>query len=311
MGILSDNKTLICACNGLHSIQFREVRTGKLMREISLGELHAQAFALSANKKVAAVGGVVTQYPFSTKWSHEIHIYETESRKEVRTIKHNDLFLGRGSLLLSPDGKLLISIDRMGLFRIEEISTGDELLTHVFPGGGGSDMALSADGSTLALSTGPNSRKLFVWNWKTANEPREIKVRDRVGRSLAFSPDGKHLAETGEIDEELRIWDVATGRLLHQLDPPQTRQYYFGQTAYSPDGKTLAVSFRDGQSGGIDLYDASSAHHRRRLQTKNDSVGQVTFSPDSKLLVGSSGGISCLGSSDQPAIGSGHYGSQL
>jgi WD40 repeat protein len=290
LDFLPDNKTLICSSEENHSVQFWEARTGKLLREIGLDEMYVRGFGLAPNGNYFAVGGFMFNSPVRP-WPEEIRIYETDSGKLVRRIERKDSDLDRCVLIFTPDGKLLFSVGRKGLLRIEEVSTGVELLNHQFPGDVVSGMTLTTDGSTLAFASGPNSRKLYVWKWKDGEEPGEIKVRDRVGRSLAFSRDGSNLAEVEDIGQGLRIWDVATGRLLHQLEPPHEGNYYSSSAAYSPDGKYLAISFSNRNAGGIDLWDATTGRFRRILESKIGAIGMIAFSPDSQLLMSTSGAV--------------------
>ena len=56
-------------------------------------------------------------------------------------------------------------------------------------------------------------------------------------RSLAFSPDGKHLAATGR-EGHLTIWDLKTGKAS---EPFATDGLADGPLAFSPDGRTIAT----------------------------------------------------------------------
>ncbi|HEV3238205.1 MAG TPA: WD40 repeat domain-containing protein, partial [Gemmataceae bacterium] len=289
---LPDGKTLVVAPNGSHAVQFWEARTGKLVREISLGTLPVRAFAISPDGKYFAVAGFLADSPVRP-WPEEIRIWETESGKEVRAFKRKDFDVDRCSLVFSPDNKLLMSIGRQGLLRIEEISSGVELLSHQFPQDAGHGIVLSPDGATLAVSTGANTGKLFVWKWKDGEEPREIKVRNRRGLSLAFSPDGTKLAgaaESGEIDQGVRVWEVDKGQLLHGLEAPASDHHTLRSVVFSPDGKTLAaVSYGNRHCAAIHLWDAASGRYRRCLEISDGSIAWLAFSPDSKLLAGASG----------------------
>jgi WD40 repeat protein len=111
---------------------------------------------------------------------------------------------GVNGLTLSPDGKMLFTLDRHGKLRIEEVATGTELLRPQFPGDVMAHLAISPDGSMLALGSGPNTHKIFLWKWQAAEEPREISSAWQRGRELVFSPDGKLLAECSGSEPDAR-----------------------------------------------------------------------------------------------------------
>jgi hypothetical protein len=100
--------------------------------------------------------------------------------------------------------------------------------------------------------------------------------------SLAFAPDGKTLASTGE-DHTIRLWDTATGQERAKLAAGGPMIEFL---AFSPDGKWLAsrggnniVSLRDGPTGKL----VAPLDQR-------DIISTVAFSPDSKTLAVAAGG---------------------
>src|SRR5262249_55908128 len=116
--------------------------------------------------------------------------------------------------------------------------------------------------------------------------PRELKAPRYSGQFLAFSPDGKRLAESSYSDETMRVWDVASGKLLLKLEPPETDHHWHSSIAFSRDGKTLAAATHSNRTGSVHRWDAATGKYRARL---DGNAGHLSFSPDSRLLAGSSG----------------------
>src|SRR5262245_54350706 len=244
---LPDSKTVV-SIRGGHAIPFWDARTGQLVREIDTGTFSVgQTCAFARDAKRLAVSGSVEDAQWG--WRHLVRVFDTASGKVLRSFEREGRD-GASALALSPGGDLLFSLSHTGKLRVEEVATGVELLRQKFPEDGvGASLAVSPDGSTLAVATGANTHQLFLWKWQAAEEPRALKAPRYTGNSSAFAPDGKLLAECGHHDRTVRVWEVPGGRLLHKLELPDLAPYWHSRVAFSPDGKVLAAYGHNNRSG--------------------------------------------------------------
>jgi RNA polymerase sigma factor (sigma-70 family) len=278
---LPDGKTLLTATNG-HEIFFWERGTGRLLRTLRTDPISIGSFTMTPDAKLFAVAGLYPREGNQVGKS-EIRVFAFPSGQTVQTFARAPWEAGQ-NVALSPDGKLLFSFDAKGVLRIEEIASGTELFQHKFPRDILPDFALSPDGKWLALASGPNTHKLFLWNWQDGVEPRSLPIPWYGARWLSFSPDNKWLATVGDVNQGLRVWDVKSGKLLYQRDCPERDFHYFGKPVFSPDGASLMVSLnsRDGTGGGkVQFFDPTTGR----------SLGLVAglacraVSPDSRYAV--------------------------
>jgi RNA polymerase sigma factor (sigma-70 family) len=278
---LPDGKTVVTVQQG-NRITFWDARTGRPLREIDTGRLstgwHA---AFSRGSKRLAISGALFD-DARPGFRAAVRVFDLPSAKEVRTFERPPRE-GVNAVALSPDGKLLFILDGKGKLSVEEVATGAELLRQYFPGDVMAHLALSPDGKTLALASGPNTHKLYLWKWQAAEEPRELKVPRYSGRGLTFSPDGKLLAESGDDNATVRVWDAATGQLRHRLELPDHEPYRHHSSAFSPDGKVLAASGGTNDRAAVHLWDPATGKFLRRL---NVAGSALAYSPDGTLLAG-------------------------
>ena len=100
--------------------------------------------------------------------------------------------------------------------------------------------------------------------------------------AAALSPDGKLLA-TGSYDQQIKLWDVASGKELRTLAGHNDAVF---DLAFRPDGKLLASASGDRT---VKLWDVASGE---RLDTFGQPTKEqycVAFSPDGKRVA--AGGV--------------------
>jgi RNA polymerase sigma factor (sigma-70 family) len=202
------------------------------------------------------------------------------------------------TLVFSPDGKLLAS----GGFEDLTVSLWNvqtQTLVGAFEGHtndmgvrppGILSVAFSPDGKTLA--SGSNSDETVrLWEVATREQIALLPKNDEdeeyeLANSVAFSPDGTILAETGE-DAKIRLWDVQTQRQICVLN---TKAGGVSSIAFRPDGQTLASlngGFDGRHKGGdmaVRLWNVKTRKQIAVSQNHTAAINSVALSPDDALL---------------------------
>src|SRR5262245_45812415 len=212
---LTPDGAMLIAASDSHSIYCWDAATGRLIREIDTSPMHVRGFALSRDGKQLAVAGFWYSED-QTRTERQVRILDTTTGQTVQTLQRADSDLDRHEMAFTPDGKLLISLGTAGILRVEEPASGLEILQEKFPRDVNPYFALSPDGSTIAVATGANTRKFFLWRCQSGEQPREIAIpgTDRSYDQLAFSPDGTLLAASLDYgDHAIHLWDVAGGKI--------------------------------------------------------------------------------------------------
>jgi WD40 repeat protein len=185
---------------------------------------------------------------------------------------------------LSPDGKMVYALHNPPVNTHVLALDAEGCLLQPPAQGHGSwveCVAFSPDGRFLA--SGSHDWTVRIWNlagWK-AGEPQPpcggfLVTADTVF-SLAFSPDGTLLAAASGSTGRLCLWDVARSRMLHNLAGHVRRG---SALAFTPDGRTLAA----GSGGRLNLWDVKTGKREESPVWNDGPVFTVAFSSDGRLL---------------------------
>jgi RNA polymerase sigma factor (sigma-70 family) len=293
-----DGQTLLTVSEDF-LVRVWETKSGRLLHQFLAGSGRAFSrvgIAFSPDGKQIAFSGLERPGDEPAYYSVRL-VVDAATGKEVRRLpvraRDSDL-----ALAFTPDGKSLISLAHSGMFRVEEITSGVELLHREFPRNATGpalfaprqntgSVLLSPDGKLVAIWTGGNTRKLYLWDWQGATEPREVKVpRQKVGH-LVFSPDGTALLACGDLEPFVYEWEVATGDLKHEITLRD--DITLAGLALTPDGQTIAVSDSGNERGNkfrgaILLLERATGKLVRELPTPGAQAVHVVFSSDGRWL---------------------------
>ncbi|GIH23434.1 hypothetical protein Aph01nite_17440 [Acrocarpospora phusangensis] len=141
---------------------------------------------------------------------------------------------------------------------------------------------LAAAGGDIGLWNARDRRPVSLGPALTAPAPF-----DRIGGTVAVSPDGRTLAGGTRLGNAVLLWDVSDPRhpvLRHTLTGPTA---LVEGVAFSPDGKLLAAASRD---GSVHIWDARTAQPIGRVSPETGIVFVVAFSPDGRTLAAATQG---------------------
>jgi len=178
----------------------------------------------------------------------------------------------------SPDGATLVTTNDLGGVKLWDVATGASL-GGIGNSGGAHDLAFSADGAMIAFAR-PDIGGAEVWD--VASRTSIVAVDGTLpplnDLSVALSPDGRMLA-VGGFGSVVRLWDVRTGKLVHELDQGGNGAFTL---EFSPDGRTLAVS---GFEPVASLWDVATGTQIGPQFTAGDRRTMIDLSPDGRHLL--------------------------
>jgi WD40 repeat protein len=239
----ADSKWLATGCADTHAIIW-DVTGEKPKEAYKLGGHKSRPFAVAFPPRGPGFASACAE-PVLRLWKLE------DLTPEVWTVitKNKAPSLGISSLAFSHDGKFLVAGSMFGkeTLRIWDAS-GASLAEKTPPAAQAKLIACSPTEPILAFAGDDGVIHLWDLGKAPIEKLRTIDAHFQDGKklppiikALAFSPDGKTLASSGQ-DKRVRIWDVATG--------VKRREWQFLDEAramtFSSDGRHLAIGNSDG-----------------------------------------------------------------
>ncbi|MCE6994294.1 hypothetical protein LZG04_05625 [Saccharothrix sp. S26] len=188
----------------------------------------------------------------------------------------------------TPDGHHLVSASEDDTVRVWDTSdpAAPESTAVVSHGAGVWDLALSADGRTLASVS---DKFVRLWDLTDPHAPRRlgepIEVGTRYTSPVAFRPDGDVLV-TGADDNSVQLWDISDRERPKALGTGLVgHDRYVHYAGFTPDGKTLVTASADQTVRLWDVTDPAIARPiGHPLTGHTGAVRAGDISPDGRTL---------------------------
>jgi WD40 repeat protein/serine/threonine protein kinase len=253
-----DGETIVSV--GLRSdLLYWETESGRIIQKFQNHEGHQSVDFSPDGRFVVAGGDSRTTRVISRQSGHvEREIESDASTSFVR---------------FSPDGKKLGILDDSGQLVLWEIASGRKVRRFQAESTRAWAFEFSASGRRAIASVG-----LSAWIWDLAGHGKPVSLvghrEEILGVDLTMD---ERWAVTASYDQSVRIWDVRTGKALHNLQV-SSRAY---RAHFHPSGKYVAIALADGTA----LMWWPERNKQVEVRGHGSEVNAVAFSPNGRWLV--------------------------
>lgn len=251
------------------SIDIWDIEAGKMIHSYRNFSRYINSLSYSPDGKYLA----------STSEDEGIQLWDTQPGKLKQTLELENYYPSILRLAYSSDAKTIASASVAPEIILWDVDTGK--VKHTLK-----DIqlnsALTFNRNGIITTSTDGSQSIKIWNSSSGSLIKTLEGKSIKGGLLshAYSPDGKTLASFGTIDNTLSFWDVQTSKLIRSV----TTKNYYGDLAYSPDGKYLAGNE---SSVGIFLLNSDTGEVVESLKTDSE-ISTFLFSPDGEFIASAS-----------------------
>lgn len=306
----------IAACGGKdREIRLVDAATGKELRRLSVAAKSRHfPSAFSPDGKSLAVDEWQESRGLY-EWTKRVRLYALDSGKEIRHLPGT--LASERTQAFSPDGRTL-AVSSSNRIDCWNLRTGAK--SSISASGKVNAVVFAPEGKRLAAVIGSPEQVRFVSlrSWPAGEELQRFPCENRSGTaSIAFSPDGKHVAVH---DGNIHLYDAATsaevrrfqgdgipgglafsrnGALLASTgadsvatvwevrkkgtaSPLTGMSHRLDAVAGTTDGRVLLSHSRD---GSLILWDGRDGRRMRTLALGESAISKLLLSPDGKRAV--------------------------
>jgi len=255
-----------------------DVERAELRQSFSAGEA-VQLVAFTPDDAEVRVAGRFFKEQEQV-WVDQIRWFDPETGQQLRVVALQGEPPSASSLLFSPDGSQLVTLDGSNAARLWDVASGGLIGMLNHPGVVASAV-FTPDGRDLLTRTGWDYPGVWRWGTATGGLTRRFEGYATGITAVTFSSQGGPVATAAENPVAVWLWDTASGSLLRSFDQTNVVR----SMAFSPDGRRLLTGVAapggsaGSETGAVWVWDVGNG---RCLQVIEETlpVNAITFSPD-------------------------------
>jgi WD40 repeat protein len=299
------NGSLLAAANWAGTLTLWDAHTGQQLRVIDTKSYdNVTGIAFNPDGTQLATNHVDPDW----HWDNSVKVWEITSEQQVANLQSGHID-GVSDVEFSSDGLSLVSssgqynfVRNYDYVRVWDIVSGDQ---HVLLGGQWMsmwDVEFSPDSKLIATAGeagGGEGSRAAVWLWEADSGDEWGALygqgtMDSLHTTVAFHPDGTQLAASLFHDDTIGLWDINAARERYDTSAKEAEQLsfinddiysYTERLLYSPNGLLLATANYD----GVRLWDATTGDEIQVFPSQANTVRDIAFSPDGKLIAAANG----------------------